>query len=94
MLRKGFGLDAFLLQAADVKPKNTEHNTVLRTEWLLCPHKNYYWKNTSWFKAAVGLLWPCWVTLLLQWKERSGVCRAGSALLLELFLATGSAVQV
>lgn len=62
-----------------VKPKNIEHNTVLRTVWLLCPHKNYYWKNTSWFKAAVGLLWPCWVTFLLQWKERSRVCRAGSA---------------
>lgn len=82
VLRKGSGLDAFLLKAAgDVKPNNMEHNTVLRTVWLLSPHKNHHWKSTLWFKAAAGLLWPCpcWVILLLQWKGRRGVCRAGSA---------------
>lgn len=43
------------------------------------PTENCHWKSTAWCTEAAGLLWSCWVILLLQWKERSGVCRAGSA---------------
>lgn len=47
---------------------------------VLCgSHRKSIGKALHGFEAAAGLLWPCWVILLLQWKERSGVCRAGSA---------------
>lgn len=83
----GFELDTFLLQEGDVRPKNKKHNTILRSMWLLSPHRKlYHWESISSCGATAdykqhdccGL--PGYFTgWLLPWKEGSGVCSTGSA---------------